>query len=343
MSYYGRWPRYVPVAERRQKAERQLEKIRRKGGEVSPVVITGRNIANTFWGRAWCDNLQRYSTYANRLPRGRTYVRNGSVIDLQIAPGRVSALVSGSSIYKVAVTVTPLPASVWDSIRSDCAGSVASLVELLQGRLSAGVMERICRQKSGLFPHPSEITFDCSCPDAAMMCKHVAAVLFGVGARLDDQPELLFRLRKVDEKELIASTGDQLLLSKKSPATRRIIAPENDLSAIFGLDLGQNDLTSPLPTTAKASPPPKKSPGVAKTAKTARSVKPAKAKKAVKSAMIAKTRAVKAVSPTKSTRSAKAAKAVSAAKPPKPATAVKTSKTKKRTETTSRRTTKKPS
>ncbi|HSV92336.1 MAG TPA: SWIM zinc finger family protein, partial [Desulfobacterales bacterium] len=231
--YYGFQP-YVSVAERRRRAEREMQKLRKKGHPVSPVVIEGRAIASTFWGRAWCDNLERYSDYENRLPRGRTYVRNGSVLDLQIASGAVNALVSGSRIYKVAVKVSPLPRARWTSICSDSAGAIDSLVELLQGRFSKGVMERICRQKTGLFPAPAEIKFSCSCPDWASMCKHVAAVLYGVGARLDEKPELLFRLRKVDENDLIARAGKGLPLSKQGPTRDKVLA-DADLSRLFGL------------------------------------------------------------------------------------------------------------
>jgi uncharacterized Zn finger protein len=116
------------------------------------VVVEGRAIVKTFWGKAWCENLERYSDFENRLPRGRTYVRNGSVIDLQIAPGEIKALVSGSAIYRVKVKVAPVAKARWRSICQDCAGAIDSLIELLQGRLSKGVMERVCRQKTGLFP-----------------------------------------------------------------------------------------------------------------------------------------------------------------------------------------------
>jgi len=174
-----------------------MAKLKKKGHTVAPVVLQGRKIASTFWGKAWCDNLEGYGDYENRLPRGRTYVRNGSVVDLQIAEGEVSARVSGSDLYKVKVDIVPVPKARWKSICKDCAGGIDSLVELLQGRFSKGVMERICRQRSGLFPAPEEIRFSCSCPDWASMCKHVAAVLYGVGARLDNKPELLFRLRKL--------------------------------------------------------------------------------------------------------------------------------------------------
>src|SRR5216683_1390208 len=167
------WRPYVTVAERRRKAALEMEKRKKKGHAVSPVIIEGRAIVKTFWGKAWCENLERYSDYASRLPRGRTYVRNGSVVDLQIAPGEVKALVSGSEIYEVVVKVAPVPKAHWRSICQDCAGAIDSLVELLQGRFSQGVMERICRQRTGLFPTPDKIELSCSCPDWASDRKSV--------------------------------------------------------------------------------------------------------------------------------------------------------------------------
>ena len=237
MDYYG-WRPYVSVAKRRQKAAKEMAKLKKKGHPVSPVVVEGRAIVRTFWGKAWCENLERYSDFANRLPRGRTYVRNGSVIDLQIAPGEITALVSGSSIYKVAVRVAPVEKARWQSICTDCAGAIDSLIELLQGRFSKGVMERVCRQTTGLFPSPHEIKLSCSCPDWAGMCKHVAAVLYGIGARLDHQPELLFRLHSLDEKELIAGAGKALPQAKRAPAGAKVLGGE-DLAALFGLDMAQ--------------------------------------------------------------------------------------------------------
>jgi uncharacterized Zn finger protein len=235
--YYD-WRPYVPVHVRRKKAEREMARFRKKGQPVSPVVVEGRTIAKTFWGQSWCRNLEGYSDYSNRLPRGRTYVRNGSVVDLQIAPGEVRAWVSGSSLYEVRVEVATVPKARWSALCKDCAGGIDSLVELLQGRLSKGVMERICRQKTGLFPSPREIAFDCSCPDWASMCKHVAAVLYGIGARLDERPELLFALRGVDEKDLIAKAGKSLPLAGKAPAAKRVLRDES-LSEMFGIDLAE--------------------------------------------------------------------------------------------------------
>jgi uncharacterized Zn finger protein len=236
--YSSRWAPYVPVAERRRKAEREVAKLRKNGHATSPVIVAGRAIATTFWGKAWCESLETYHDYENRLPRGRTYVRNGSVVDLQIAPLEVTALVSGSSIYRVSAKIAALPKAQWRSICRDCAGGIDSLVELLQGRFSEGVMARLCGQGTGLFPRPSEIKFSCSCPDYASMCKHVAAVLYGIGARLDHQPELLFRLRAVAESDLLAHLDGALPLSRTVPATGKILVSD-DISGLFGLDMAE--------------------------------------------------------------------------------------------------------
>jgi uncharacterized Zn finger protein len=251
---WGGWRPYVSVAQRRAKAMRAMEKRKKQGHAVSPVSIEGRTIARTFWGKAWCENLERYSDYANRLPRGRTYVRNGSVVDLQIAPGAIHAHVSGSQLYKVELKIAPVAKAKWRSICSDCAGAIDSLVELLQGRLSKGVMERICRQNHGLFPSPDEIQLSCSCPDWAGMCKHVAAVLYGIGARFDHQPELLFRLRAVDEMELIANAGKAAPLSKQGPAASKVLG-DKDLSAVFGLDMAPGASASAGPPARKRAKP----------------------------------------------------------------------------------------
>ncbi len=217
-----------------------MQKLRKKGETVSPVKIAGRTIASTFWGKAWCDNLESYRDYENRLPRGRAYVRNGSVVDLRIASREVKAKVSGSSIYAVSVKIGEVPPAQWKSICADCAGGIDSLVALLRGKLSKGVMERISRQQGGLFPKPSEIGFSCTCPDYASMCKHVAAALYGVGARLDEQPELLFLLRAVDPHELVADIDQALPMAKKGPTVGKVLNVD-DMAALFGLDMVGED------------------------------------------------------------------------------------------------------
>lgn len=233
---YFRWKRYVPAAARRKKSERTLVKLQRNGRTLAPVSAGRGAIAKSFWGKAWCTNLERYSDYSNRLPRGRTYLRNGSVIDLQIGTGVVKALVSGSSLYRISIRITAVAAAHWQCIARDCGRSIDSLVELLQGRLSTAVMERITRPGTGLFPSPEEISFRCSCPDSAAMCKHIAATLYGIGARLDAQPELLFGLRKVDAQDLIARAGEGAAPTHKPPGAGRIL-DSSKLADVFGIDL----------------------------------------------------------------------------------------------------------
>ena len=285
---YGGWAPYVSVAERRRKAEKAAAKAKKAGAELSPVEPGRGAIAKTFWGKAWCNNLEQYSDYSNRLPRGRTYVRNGSVIDLKITEGEVRAQVMGASLYTVDVSVTAVPDKQWQTIGAGCAGSIDSLVELLQGKLSKGVMEHICKPGTGLFPAPKEIKFKCSCPDWASMCKHVAAVLYGIGARLDLQPELLFSLRRVDAKDLVAQAGAGLPKAKQVSASGKIL-DDSALADVFGIEMAaiaaptkpatrRNTATATKAKTSKVVKAPTK-PASAKTAKQPAASKPETAKK----------------------------------------------------------------
>src|SRR5271166_4585970 len=244
---YFRWKPYVPVAARREKAAKTAAKLAKKGQALSPITASRGAIAKSFWGKAWCENLERYSDYANRLPRGRTYLRNGSVIDLKIGAGEATAQVMGSSLYRLKVEISAVPSAHWQGIARDCARSIDTLVELLQGQLSASVMERITRPGSGLFPSPKEIRFSCSCPDSAALCKHIAATLYGIGSRLDAEPQLLFGLRKVDAKDLIARAGEGDALPQKAPRAGRIL-DSSKLADVFGIDLpGVDPRSSAMP------------------------------------------------------------------------------------------------
>ena len=252
MGYFV-WGDYLSVAEKRRRAERKIAELKKQGRSVASVNIEGRTIARSFWGKSWCSNLERYSDYATRLPRGRSYVRNGSVVDLQIAKGEVAAMVSGSQLYKIKITISPVAAKRWKAICRDCAGTIDSLVELLHGRIAKAVMDRVCRKGDGLFPLPGEIKLSCSCPDWADMCKHVAAALYGVGARLDEDPQLLFVLRGVDESELLASAGQDLAISKSAHAPAKML-DDRDVAALFGLEMAENTNSGiPVPAAAKPS------------------------------------------------------------------------------------------
>jgi uncharacterized Zn finger protein len=231
MSFYDIFGKRPSVSELKAKAEKLADKLR-KTGTIQPVLIEGKQIATTFWGRSWCTNIESYEDFAYRLDRGRAYVRHGAVVDLQMREGKISAQVSGSSLYKVHIEVEALPAERWVSLQRACAGKIGSLMELLQGRLSKGVMEVLCRRPDGIFPAPGEIKFRCSCPDAASMCKHVAAVMYGVGNRLDTDPSILFLLRSVKKEELISEASIDSLLGDAQQ--EKIIG--GDLSSIFGVD-----------------------------------------------------------------------------------------------------------
>jgi uncharacterized Zn finger protein/DNA-binding transcriptional regulator YiaG len=260
MRYYD-WAPYVPVAARRAKAQKQLEKMKKKGLKVQPVLLSGRKIAASFWGKGWCDHMESFSDYANRLPRGRTYVRNGSVCHLEIHSSQIKALVSGSQLYNVSITITPLMKKKWDAVRNSCSGRIGSLIDLLRGKLDRGVMEVVSDRKDGLFPLPGEMKFDCDCPDWADMCKHVAAALYGVGARLDHSPEMLFLLRGVNHEELVDVTAAVTDVAKAGTSRRRIAA--TGLADVFGIDLAEpGETVSEVSTVtpAKKSKPKKVTP-----------------------------------------------------------------------------------
>jgi len=262
---YG-WKPYVPVAVRRRRAERTMASLRKKGVDIQPVEIIGQRIAKTFWGAAWCDHLESFSDYENRLPRGRSYVRNGSVCHLKIASGKVDARVAGSSLYTVQVQVKQLPKAKWRAIKRRSAGKIGSLLELLQGKLSDQVMQVVTDHTEGLFPLPEEISFRCDCPDWAGMCKHIAAVMYGIGARLDESPELLFKLRGVDHEELIAVDAEAAVSAATTSGKSKQLAA-SDLSDVFGIDLDSDDqsnTTADAPPTTKRRRTPKKESGAKK-------------------------------------------------------------------------------
>jgi uncharacterized Zn finger protein len=250
MAWYQKWKPYVPVAVRRRRAMKKMETLRKKGLDVQPIRIDGRKIARTFWGEAWCEHIESFSDYKNRLPRGRTYVRNGSVCHLAIAKGKIEAKVSGSELYSLAVRIKTLPAKKWDAVKRRCAGQIGSLLELLQGRLSSQVMEVVPDRQNGLFPLPGEIAFECSCPDWATMCKHVAAVLYGVGARLDEKPELLFTLRGVNHEDLIGTDAEEAVSAATSGGKSKRLAAR-ELSDVFGIDIDAGSSEQPPPTSSE--------------------------------------------------------------------------------------------
>ncbi|MCB1212677.1 MAG: SWIM zinc finger family protein [Chlamydiia bacterium] len=254
------WKRYVPVAERREQGQKKMEKLKKSGMKVEPINLTTRTIAKTFWGKKWCDHLEECCDFDNRLPRGRTYVRNGSVCHLSISEGCIEAYVAGSSLYKVKITIPKLSQELWTEIKERCKGEIGSILELLTGKLSGHVMEVVADHKRGLFPQSKELKLTCSCPDWASMCKHVAATLYGVGSRLDERPELLFTLRGVDPSELIDTQ-----IAVEATKTDDLLAGTG-LEELFGIELETE--TASLPSDSTTEVPSKKSSKPPRNAKT---------------------------------------------------------------------------
>jgi uncharacterized Zn finger protein len=285
---YGRFAPYVPVAKRQANAAKYAHKLAKKEGrELAPVKITGRLMATTYWGKAWCQNLEAYSDFSNRLPRGRTYARNGSVIDLQIKKGMIEAIVSGSDVYTISIAIETLPEATWGRLKAECSESITSLLDLLQGRFDEAVMQRLAHPTEGLFPRPKEIQMSCSCPDYSRLCKHLAAVLYAVGNRLDASPEMLFTLRNVDHLELVSQALGDGNLDRALASSSDSSLAESDLGAIFGIDIEESQVapkkaqstkkaaankprgpkTSEPKTSRKSVTSAKTSPAVAKVAK----------------------------------------------------------------------------
>jgi uncharacterized Zn finger protein len=282
MSRYG-FPKYVSVAEKRAKAEKKLKQLKKKNPGIAPIEIKGRKLAESWWGISWNKNLESYADFSNRIGRGRSYVRHGAVLDLKIEEGKIISLVQGSTArpYKVEISIRKLKPPVWKNIVRACKGEIGSLGLLMEGKLPKTMETLLTHPENGIFPSPGEISFDCSCPDWALMCKHVAATLYGVGARLDQDPSLFFTLRGVKMEALVSQAvkdeADALIKRAKSKKSKRIIQ-DADLSSAFGIDM--EDL--PGPSAKKKAKPEKKAVKTVKTVAPAVKRKKTMAKKAVK-------------------------------------------------------------
>ncbi|MFV9645553.1 MAG: hypothetical protein ACNYWU_07000, partial [Desulfobacterales bacterium] len=241
MGYWGYYPPYVTVAKKKAKAAKKLKQLKKKNPDIKPILLEGSTIARTWWGKSWNLNLERYADYSNRIGRGRSYVRHGAVLDLQINSGKVESLVQGtrSKPYSVIIKIKAVNKNTWKHIKAACEGKLDSLQELLAGKFPKALGEIFTIQGKGLFPSPKEIDFSCSCPDWAYMCKHVAATLYGIGARLDEEPGLFFKLRKVKMEALVTQAVEdktRKLLKKAKKKTARVIA-DSDLADVFGIDM----------------------------------------------------------------------------------------------------------
>jgi uncharacterized Zn finger protein len=247
MSRYE-WGPYVSVGDRIAYAAENLQKLRKKDPGVAPVALQGKALAKTWWGKAWNANLEGYADYANRIQRGSAYIRRGAVIDLRIHPGKVTAVVQGSrkKPYEVEISIRELSPAVWKRVTGACRNQINSLQDLLAGKFPEAMGKEFMSRNGGLFPAPAEIRFSCSCPDWASMCKHVAAALYGVGARLDQDPALFFTLRNVDVGGLVKSSATaaaDALLGRAGKGAGRILEGPG-IEDLFGIEM---DAGAPVP------------------------------------------------------------------------------------------------
>lgn len=264
MSWYhgGRFPPYVPKAERMRQAEKaRAALLKKKGAVIEPVVVAGREIARTWWGKAWSQNLERYADYDNRLPRGRTYVRNGSVLDLKLAATTITAIVAGSrpKPYNITIKLKPLGPKVEQALMAKSRAALDSLQALLAGEFPADLKEAFFESGTGLFPAPQEIEFKCSCPDWASMCKHVAAALYGTAVRLDEKPELFFALRgiKIGDfvGQMVKRESAKMLRKAAAKSDRVLETAAADLSKLFGIAMeSPNASVQEQPAEAASTP-----------------------------------------------------------------------------------------
>ncbi|WP_442507842.1 SWIM zinc finger family protein [Novipirellula sp. SH528] len=300
--YRGDWAPYVPVGERKRLATQEAKSLLKKGQTLAPIQISGSKIATTFWGIAWCENLEKYGNLANRLPRGRTYVRNGSVVDLQINEGHISAVVAGSEPYCISINIKKLKPKVWNQICDKCASSIHSLIDLMRGQLPDAVLQQLTDRRTGIFPTSNEISLDCDCPDRAKLCKHLAAVLYGIGHRLDSEPELFFKLRGVGQTDLISKAVSGQNVDDALGLDQQGGIDAGDLESIFGIELGTAD-------TAVAEKRPTKKRSTKKKAAKKKAPPATQKKKAVKKkATKKKTATAKKAAPAKKSKAAKKSK-----------------------------------
>jgi uncharacterized Zn finger protein len=252
---WGGFAPYVSKAEKILKAKKNQEKLAKKGIILEPVILEGRGrtIAKTWWGKAWAENLERYADYSNRIPRGRSYVRNGSILDLKIFANNVTALVSGSRSepYKIEIKFSSLNNSTEKLLMEKSRSSLDSMQSLLSGEFPEDLKDAFFKQGTGLFPSPKEIKLNCSCPDWAEMCKHVAATLYGVAARLDEKPELFFVLRGIKVSDFVNTMIKEesaKLLKKADVLSNRVIDTEDSgMEELFGISMDIPDSETKQP------------------------------------------------------------------------------------------------
>jgi len=165
----------------------------------------------TWWAKRWISALERLG-WSNRLQRGRTYARQGNVLEVKVRPGRIDARVQGSRKrpYRVTIHIEPLSDSDWDKAASAMAERALFAARLLAGEMPENIEDAFVQCDTQLFPRSEQdIDMSCTCPDWANPCKHIAAVFYTLGTEFDRDPFLLLLLRGMSREHLLAALREK--------------------------------------------------------------------------------------------------------------------------------------
>ncbi len=234
---------YVSVGERSARAQRKIRQLKKKNPNLNPVVIDGKQIASSWWGKAWINHLKHYADFDNRVGRGRSYVKNGLVIHFAIKPGHIESIVMGtsSSPYNIKIKTKKLSPNKWNKMKRLSREHLCTLPELNEGKFPKELKDIFSDRGEGIFPTIKEMSFHCSCPDWANMCKHVSASLFALGSQIDNNIDLFFKLRGVNTSELVQSAlKDEAkhLKNRKFEDTAQVLTlSEKKLASLFDIKL----------------------------------------------------------------------------------------------------------
>ena len=229
------------------------------------IKLHSKSISNTWWGQEWCKTINVYADYENRLSRGKTYLRQERVQDLTIEDNTITAKVKGkwSDYYNVTIKIRELPRSKSNIIIK----KISELGSILKGSIPEDCRFLFSIGELGLFPTKDDLIYTCDCPDScggliygsnwnsakeicevdpnnAMLCKHVAAVLYSVGSILDKEPLIIFQLRGINvtkyiSEEIVAQTNNLLVGLYQRKEEERVI-DKSLISDVFGIDFDWN-------------------------------------------------------------------------------------------------------
>ena len=216
--------------------------------DYGEVKIDGKVISSSWWGQMWCRNIENYSNIRNRLERGRTYIRQNTVKSLSISNNCAESQVQGHSKepYRVIINIKTIEKSKYDNILNKCENSVDNLESLMTGSFPKEYQQFFTDEEYGLFPKSNEIDYNCTCLDYEKnmhMCKHIAATMYAIGNKLDNDPLIFFKLRGIDISEFsnkILKKETEFVWNNINGESNRKIN-SNDISFLFGVDCDEID------------------------------------------------------------------------------------------------------